>query len=211
MFHKFKISTCVFILCLFGLTLITVSPVFAHWSSATFVECQKIKGKTNKEAKIKCFADLAQSILPLGDNTGRHDACANGRKWKNKRVKCFRNLARTLQDEDDERAQAKALQVQSDAAEAKLWDGTKRDTKNGGDFYAADVEAGPTWKNEKGVTCRMVNRRTPGSGNGEKTNAIIHSNWFTLAKECDEDLSAFSQDQQRALREMEMRGGIFGR
>ena len=199
MLQKFKITSCVFILCLFGLTLITVSPVFAHWSSATFVECQKIKGKTNKEAKIKCFADLAQSILPRGDNTGRHDACANGRK----RVKCFRNLARTLQDEDDARGQAKALQVQSDAAEAKLWDGTKRDTKNGGDFYAADVEAGPTWKNEKGVTCRMVNRRTPGSGNGEKTNAIIHSNWFTLAKECDEILSP---DLQRAMQQLKMGG-----
>ena len=201
MLPKFKITTCVFILCLFGLTLITVSPVFAG-DSAAFVECQKIKGKTNKEAKIKCFADLAQSILPLGDNTGRQEACDKTKGGK-KRANCFRNLARTLQDEEDARSQAKALQVQSDAAEAKLWDGTKRDTKNGGDFYAADVEAGPTWKNEKGVTCRMVNRRTPGSGNGEKTNAIIHSNWFTLAKECDEILSP---DLQRAMQQLKMGG-----
>ena len=32
MLQKFKITTCVFILCLFGLTLITVSPVFAQMS-----------------------------------------------------------------------------------------------------------------------------------------------------------------------------------
>ena len=194
MFHKFKISTCVFILCLFGLTLITVSPVFAHWSSATFVECQKIKGKTNKEAKIKCFADLAQSILPLGDNTGRHDACANGRK----RVKCFRNLARTLQDEDDARGQAKDAQRLSDKAEAKLWDG-----KDGGTWYAADVEAGPKWQNEKREWCSMVKRRIPGSGNGKQVGRREHLNWFTLAAECDEILSP---DLQRAMQQLKMGG-----
>ena len=201
MFHKFKISTCVFILCLFGLTLITVSPVFAHWSSATFVECQKIKGKTNKEAKIKCFADLAQSILPLGDNTGRHDACANGRKP----VKCFRNLARTLQDEDDARGQAKDAQRLSDKAEAKLWNG-----KDGDTWYAADVEAGPKWQNEKREWCSMVKRRIPGSGNGKQVGRREHLNWFTLAAECEPIPRTTNMDGTQRTLEQELEAEMSG-
>ena len=42
MLKKLKITSCAFILCLFGLILITVSPVLAE-DSAAFVECQKIK------------------------------------------------------------------------------------------------------------------------------------------------------------------------
>jgi hypothetical protein len=58
MLHKFKITTCAFILCLFGLTLITVSPVFA--SSPEFIECQEMKGK---EKKKNCFRDLALALI----------------------------------------------------------------------------------------------------------------------------------------------------
>ena len=62
MFHKFKITSCAFILCLFGLTLITVSPVFADDPEA-FVECQKIKPDGNfkiMKQKKNCFRDLAR-------------------------------------------------------------------------------------------------------------------------------------------------------
>ena len=74
MLQKFKITSYAFILCFFGLTLTAMSKVFGA-DSATFVECQKLAfGKTNKEATIKCFADLAQCTLILwkkGDNIGR--------------------------------------------------------------------------------------------------------------------------------------------
>ena len=63
MLQKFKITTCVFILCLFGLTLMTVSPVFAA-DSAAFVECQDMKWKKGKKAKKNCFRDLAQASQP---------------------------------------------------------------------------------------------------------------------------------------------------
>ncbi len=56
MLQKFKITTCAFILCLFGLTLITVSPVFAE-DSPEFIACQQMKGK---KAKKNCFRDLAR-------------------------------------------------------------------------------------------------------------------------------------------------------
>ena len=203
MLPKFKITTCVFILCLFGLTLITVSPVFAG-DSAAFVECQKIKGKTNKEAKIKCFADLAQSILPLGDNTGRQEACDKTKGGK-KRANCFRNLARTLQDEDDARGQAKDAQRLSDKAEAKLWDG-----KDGGTWYAADVEAGPKWQNEKREWCSMVKRRIPGSGNGKQVGRREHLNWFTLAAECEPIPRTTNMDGTQRTLEQELEAEMSG-
>ena len=64
MLQKFKITTCVFILCLFGLTLMTVSPVFAA-DSAAFKQCQQIKphGKFGPmKQKKNCFRDLARIL-----------------------------------------------------------------------------------------------------------------------------------------------------
>ena len=46
MLHKFNITPYAIILCLFGLTLITVSPVFAE-DSPEFVACQQIKPHGN--------------------------------------------------------------------------------------------------------------------------------------------------------------------
>ena len=59
MFHQFKITSYAIILCLFGLTPMTVSPVFAD-DSAAFVACQEIGRKPI--AKGKCFRDLAESL-----------------------------------------------------------------------------------------------------------------------------------------------------
>jgi hypothetical protein len=99
MFHKFKITTSAFILCLFGLTLMTVSPVFAA-DSAAFKQCQKIKpqGKFRPmKQKKNCFKNLAgpRSSAEFGE-------C---RKIKPQRKfipmkqkkNCFRDLARSLQ------------------------------------------------------------------------------------------------------------------
>ena len=64
MLPKLKITTYVFILCLFGLTLITVSPVFA--SSPEFTECQKTKGK---EKKKNCFKNLALALIEASQDS----------------------------------------------------------------------------------------------------------------------------------------------
>ena len=64
MLQKFKIATCAFILCLFGLTLITVSPVFAV-DSAAFDECQQIQPNgtfRGMKQKKNCFRDLARAL-----------------------------------------------------------------------------------------------------------------------------------------------------
>ena len=66
MFHQFKITPYAFILCLFGLTLMTVSPVFAE-DSAAFVECQQMKWKEGKKEKKNCFRDLARSLQAVAD------------------------------------------------------------------------------------------------------------------------------------------------
>ena len=69
MLQKFKITTCAFILCLFGLTLMTVSPVFAA-DSAAFVECQDMKWKKGKKAKKNCFRDGWSALLETQTTTG---------------------------------------------------------------------------------------------------------------------------------------------
>ena len=57
MFHKFKISTCVFILCLFGLTLMTVTPVFAV-DDDSFTVCDN---KPEAEEKLSCFREIVRT------------------------------------------------------------------------------------------------------------------------------------------------------
>ena len=66
MLRNFKVTSYVFILCLFGFTLITVSPVIAD-DSIDFVECQQIKPNRTSYALMKekknCFRDLARESL----------------------------------------------------------------------------------------------------------------------------------------------------
>ena len=58
MVQKFKITSCVFILCLFGLTLMTVSPVFAVDGDG-FTVCDNMP---EAASKLSCFRDLARSL-----------------------------------------------------------------------------------------------------------------------------------------------------
>jgi len=60
MLQKFKITSCAFILILFGFSLMTVSPVFAE-DNPEFVSCQQIKSKFMKKKK-NCFRDLALEL-----------------------------------------------------------------------------------------------------------------------------------------------------
>ena len=62
MLKKLKITTCTFTLCLFGLTLITVSPVFAE-DSPEFIACQQQFGI---KAKKNCFKNLARAYEQAG-------------------------------------------------------------------------------------------------------------------------------------------------
>ena len=97
MLQRFKITSCIFFLCLFALTLMTVTPVFAA-DSAAFKQCQQIKPNGNSvplmKQKKNCFKNLAgprnspafkqcQQIKPQG-------AFQPMKQKKN----CFRDLAR---------------------------------------------------------------------------------------------------------------------
>jgi hypothetical protein len=59
MLNKFKITIGSFIIYLFGLPLMTVSPVFAE--SEAFIACVEMKWQGNRKAKKNCFIDLARS------------------------------------------------------------------------------------------------------------------------------------------------------
>jgi hypothetical protein len=62
MFKTYRFIPCVFILFLFGLTLITVSPVFAE-DSPGFIACKQIKPRGNfklMKQKKNCFRDVAR-------------------------------------------------------------------------------------------------------------------------------------------------------
>ena len=64
MLKTYRIIPLVFILFLFGLTLMTVSPVFAE-DSSEFVACQKIKPRGDfrlMKQKKNCFRDVARSL-----------------------------------------------------------------------------------------------------------------------------------------------------
>ena len=59
MLKTYRFIPIVFILWLFGFTLITVSPVFAE-DSPEFIACQQMKWKKGKKAKKNCFRDVAR-------------------------------------------------------------------------------------------------------------------------------------------------------
>ena len=63
MLQKFKITTCVFILCLFGLTLMTVSPVHAQLSKRGLGCDKMIEGpKSISRKKINCFRNEVKRL-----------------------------------------------------------------------------------------------------------------------------------------------------
>jgi len=78
MLKKIKITPYVFILCLFGLTLIIVQPVFAN--SPEFQACKQRQGTKEKK---NCFRDLAlalESISICNSNPPKSNSpCDNGR------------------------------------------------------------------------------------------------------------------------------------
>jgi hypothetical protein len=77
MLQKLKITTYVFILCLFGLTLITVSPIFAE-DSAAIDNCEKMskhrRGKrfVRSTDQISCYKSLVREL------TGRVNKLESG-------------------------------------------------------------------------------------------------------------------------------------
>ena len=67
MLQKLKITTYVFILCIFGLTLITVSPIYAE-DSAAINNCEKMskhrRGKrfVRSTDQINCYKSLVREL-----------------------------------------------------------------------------------------------------------------------------------------------------
>ena len=57
MLHKFKITTCAFILCLFGLTLMTVS------SFSSFAEAQSVRAGIKHHPKLRIELDEMQDQI----------------------------------------------------------------------------------------------------------------------------------------------------
>ena len=78
MLQKLKITTYVFILCLFGLRLITVSPIFAE-DSAAIDKCEKMskhrRGKrfVRSTDQISCYKSLVREL------TARVNKLENGK------------------------------------------------------------------------------------------------------------------------------------
>ena len=85
MLQKLKITTYVFILCLFGLTLITVSPIFAE-DSAAIDKCEKMskhrRGKrfVRSTDQISCYKSLVREL------TARVNKLESGERPVNPRV-----------------------------------------------------------------------------------------------------------------------------
>ena len=67
MLQKFKITTCAIILCFSGLSIMTISPVFASDFGDRLTKCNNIKGKdsgkNNKNTKMECYKKLISGIL----------------------------------------------------------------------------------------------------------------------------------------------------
>ena len=64
MLQKFKITTCAFILCLFGLTMTDVTNVYARpGDSEEILECAEMRGDMKK--KKDCFARVARHYYAI--------------------------------------------------------------------------------------------------------------------------------------------------
>jgi hypothetical protein len=101
MLQKLKVTICAFIFCLFGLTLMTVTPVLAMDSE--FARCDNI-GSGNQQSlkkRLRCFKRLA------GKNDERkvekYHRCENmekgadeGRSWPSRKLECFRALVTSM-------------------------------------------------------------------------------------------------------------------
>ena len=117
MFHKFKISTCVFILCLFGLTLMTVTPVFAV-DDDSFTVCDN---KPEAEEKLSCFREIVRTQRKGMENLSK--ASRSQEAIADEAVSKSADLVVTLEAQiDDLNIQLTAAESASKAAEAQIAD-----------------------------------------------------------------------------------------
>ena len=103
MLHKFKITICAFILCLFGLTLMTVTPVLAMDSE--FARCDNIgSGEVTQQIlkkMLRCFKPLA--LDSDGIKGEAYQQCQSMEKgpserdsWPRRKLECFRALVTAM-------------------------------------------------------------------------------------------------------------------
>jgi hypothetical protein len=84
MLQKLKITSCTFILCLFGLTFIGVAPSIAKYSPE-YIACQQIKPQGDfqlMKQKKNCFRDLARSLMERTYEAEKITASADIRKGR---------------------------------------------------------------------------------------------------------------------------------
>ena len=108
MLKTYRIIPSTFILFLFGLTLITVSPVFAE-DSPEFMACQQLGNAGGNfklmEQKKNCFRDVVLSLLgELDLENPKFIACKQIQPQGNfqlmeQKKNCFRDVARLFQEE----------------------------------------------------------------------------------------------------------------
>ena len=100
MLQKFKITTCAFILCLFGLTLMTVTPVLAMDSE--FARCADMdRGEGNAAKKVlRCFKQLLTSKDRELEGYIRCQSLVKGpserHTWPRRKLECFRALVSSI-------------------------------------------------------------------------------------------------------------------
>jgi hypothetical protein len=96
MLQKLKITTYVFILCLFGLTLITVSPVFAESfeESARVLQCEQ---SNSADEKANCYKEFARSYYDAQQSSAdikEHNRLNSGNYVKRKNGNVERKKAK---------------------------------------------------------------------------------------------------------------------
>ena len=169
MLKTYRFIPIVFILWLFGFTLITVSPVFAE-DSPEFIACQQMKWKKGKKAKKNCFRDLAlrlqqqvdiYAVTRFAEDSPEFIACQQMKWKKGKEAKknCFRDLARRLQQQVDIYVSAGGIRVHTPTepgpCEERRANGGGCTIKTAAELAAeAEARAG-----ERGATlCHQINK-----------------------------------------------------
>ena len=102
MLQKFKITICAFIFCLFGLTLMTVTPVLAMDSE--FARCDNIgSGEVTQQIlkkMLRCFKQLLNSDDRELEGYQRCQSLEKGPSerdsWPRRKLECFRALVSSI-------------------------------------------------------------------------------------------------------------------
>ena len=199
MLQKFKITSCAFILVLFGLTLMTVSPVLAADGDGEaeldyrFTVCENMP---EAASKLSCFRDIARSLRAAVEDKdetitnlqNQLSTASSELQDKDELTKHFQNelflAIGLLQDKDariaDLQEQIANLQSQLSTASSELQD--KDETiADLTDRFAAAMEGSTQ---DSGAGTASDNRHLNGEGPQEHFWPCTRDNVFGGKKEC---------------------------